>query len=170
MMEKKACIRCDEIKDLSEFHRSKRFKDGRIARCKVCEARIYQESKEKVSARQKKRWATWSVEQAEKLKEKSRRYRASHPEQVAEQHARWLLENKPKRDAQAAAQRAIRMGSIKRQSCEICGSPETHAHHDDYARPLDVRFLCQRHHSAWHVEHGEAPNGKTEVLEIEETI
>lgn len=51
-----------------------------------------------------------------------------------------------------------RAGRIKPQSCEVCGRLETgrdgrrlvQAHHDDYNKPLDVRWLCVGHHSAWH--------------------
>lgn len=34
--------------------------------------------------------------------------------------------------------------SIK-QPCEVCGTP-AEAHHDDYSRPLEVRWLCSVHH------------------------
>ena len=35
---------------------------------------------------------------------------------------------------------------------------DVHGHHDDYARPEDLRWLCRRHHALWHVEHGHALN------------
>lgn len=47
---------------------------------------------------------------------------------------------------------AIRDGKMARQPCEECGKQNTHAHHDDYAKPLDVRWLCPRHHGALHAE------------------
>jgi hypothetical protein len=31
-----------------------------------------------------------------------------------------------------------------------CGEPRVDAHHDDYARPLDVRWLCRPHHRLTH--------------------
>jgi len=41
----------------------------------------------------------------------------------------------------------------------VCGSSEyIHAHHDDYDKPLDVRWLCAAHHKQWHDENGEAKN------------
>jgi hypothetical protein len=47
---------------------------------------------------------------------------------------------------------AIKTGKLKRQPCEVCGSTENiHGHHDDYEKPLEVRWLCARHHR---IEHG----------------
>jgi transposase-like protein len=44
---------------------------------------------------------------------------------------------------------AISKGVIVPKPCEICGK-KGRAHHDDYNRPLDVRWLCQKHHFHWH--------------------
>lgn len=46
---------------------------------------------------------------------------------------------------------AIRGGDLVRGPCETCGSTEkTHGHHDDYTKPLKVRWLCRRCHVAVH--------------------
>lgn len=47
---------------------------------------------------------------------------------------------------------AIEKGILVRQSCEICGGWPTHAHHDDYMRPLEVRWLCPPHHREHHAK------------------
>lgn len=46
--------------------------------------------------------------------------------------------------------RAVRSGKIKRQPCSECGEPKAHGHHDDYSKPLEVRWLCRKHHVAHH--------------------
>ena len=46
--------------------------------------------------------------------------------------------------------RAVRAGRLRRQPCEACGSTDVQAHHDDYSRPLDVRWLCTKHHASEH--------------------
>jgi transposase-like protein len=63
--------------------------------------------------------------------------------------------------AQTIVGNKIRSGEIIRaSSCEQCGasSQTTHGHHDDYAKPLDVRWLCPSCHRKWHQEHGEGAN------------
>lgn len=57
----------------------------------------------------------------------------------------------------------IRQGYIQRNDCEVCGSKEkVEAHHDDYLRPLDVRWLCRIHHDEHHLnERLEKQNGFT---------
>jgi hypothetical protein len=57
---------------------------------------------------------------------------------------------------------AIRDKVLTRMPCEICGitgrksmsngvlSSIVHAHHDDYNKPLEVRWLCKAHHKKWH--------------------
>lgn len=64
-----------------------------------------------------------------------------------------------------AAHNAVHCAKIKGdlipQPCEICGkTSRIHAHHDDYDKKLEVRWLCSRHHRLWHSEHGEAANAK----------
>ena len=45
---------------------------------------------------------------------------------------------------------AIKRGVLVRQPCEACGAVKSEAHHDDYTKPLDVRWLCRAHHVAHH--------------------
>lgn len=41
-------------------------------------------------------------------------------------------------------------GTIIPQPCEKCGALPSEAHHDDYSKPLEIRWLCQTHHLAHH--------------------
>jgi len=54
--------------------------------------------------------------------------------------------------AEPALRKAIRAGKIKRkEACERCGKSEkTHGHHEDYAKPLDVIWLCPQCHVSAH--------------------
>lgn len=46
----------------------------------------------------------------------------------------------------------IEAGRLVRQPCEVCGETRVHAHHDDYSKPLDVRWLCPTHHYEHHAK------------------
>lgn len=46
--------------------------------------------------------------------------------------------------------KAIRQGELTRLPCEVCGAEKVDAHHDDYSKPLDVRWLCRFHHLQYH--------------------
>jgi hypothetical protein len=55
-----------------------------------------------------------------------------------------------KRRAQGAVANAIRAGKLVRRPCAVCAADPSEAHHDDYSKPLDVRWLCRRCHKAHH--------------------
>lgn len=52
--------------------------------------------------------------------------------------------------ARRAVNHAVAAGRLERQSCERCGTTNAEAHHDDYTKPLDVRWLCRPHHMELH--------------------
>ena len=50
---------------------------------------------------------------------------------------------------------ALRNGKITPKPCEVCGELQTQGHHTDYSKPLDVQWLCRKHHA---VVHRASPN------------
>ena len=53
--------------------------------------------------------------------------------------------------ARRAVQSAIAAGKLRRQPCDVCGETDlVDAHHEDYDKPLDVRWLCHGHHAQLH--------------------
>ena len=57
----------------------------------------------------------------------------------------------PERDkARNAVNNAIRDGKLVKGVCGVCGDSRTHGHHDDYSKPLNVRWLCDLHHKEVH--------------------
>jgi hypothetical protein len=64
--------------------------------------------------------------------------------------------------AQNILEKAIERGIVQRKThCETCGKSPVfkdgrtgiQAHHSDYNKPLDVMWLCQKCHHAWHKKH-----------------
>lgn len=58
----------------------------------------------------------------------------------------YAIENKHKLRARFKLQYAVRKGVITKMPCEICGKKKVEAHHEDYSKPLEVRWLCRIHH------------------------
>ena len=75
------------------------------------------------------------VEKFAKSTLQNRRYQRKYPE---------------KRRAHKAVEWALASKTIHKKPCENCGADDVHAHHDDYSRPLDVRWLCPLCHKAEH--------------------
>lgn len=61
----------------------------------------------------------------------------------------YQLRNPEKYKAQYTIANAIRRGKVKRLPCEKCGE-EGQAHHDDYSKPFEIRWLCKLHHDELH--------------------
>lgn len=46
--------------------------------------------------------------------------------------------------------KAVNRGEVVKLGCEVCRRIDTQAHHDDYSKPLKVRWLCPLHHTEIH--------------------
>lgn len=136
----KKCFKCGEVKPLSEFYKHKQMKDGHVNKCKEC-------NKNDVSRHRS--------ENIEKIREYDRN-RGNR--QDSEYQKLWRKENPKKYAAHCMVNNHVRAGNLHSQNCEICGKEKTVAHHDDYSKPLNVRWLCQAHHKQWHAENGEGLN------------
>ena len=91
-------------------------------------------------------------ENADKIRNRVKDYRTEHLEMVrAKDRARGFREPDPRKTfARNLVNRAITRGDLVRGDCERCGVPEAQAHHDDYSRPLDIRWLCRTCHGVEH--------------------
>lgn len=67
-----------------------------------------------------------------------------------ESKSAWDKRNKKKVCAHAMVHYYVRKGILKKELCH-CGSP-AEAHHDDYSKPLEVRWLCHKHHIQGHFQ------------------
>lgn len=51
-----------------------------------------------------------------------------------------------KHRARKMVYRAVKAGKLVRGPCEICGHTKVEAHHSDYTKALEIRWLCRRCH------------------------
>jgi hypothetical protein len=133
----KQCIRCGNHKPAVEFYEHPRMADGRLNKCKVCcraDALLNRRSRlEHYRQYDRERFST--LRRQETVHSHQKRHRSVNPEKYR---------------ARTAVGNAIRAGSLVRGPCEVCGNAASEAHHDDYSRPLDVRWLCRPHHLEHH--------------------
>jgi hypothetical protein len=75
--------------------------------------------------------------------ERGRQYRLAHREMFATGKLQWLERNPLKKRAHIITTNAIHAGKlIKPSHCEQCDTVRVEAHHDDYSKPLEIRWLC----------------------------
>lgn len=137
----KPCIKCGQIKCLADFYKHKQMGDGHLNKCKEC-------CKED------------SINNRWKNIDRIREYDRSRGYRQGTEYIREYKKKYPnKYRAHTMVNNAIRDKKLFRQPCEICGcSKRIHAHHDDYLKPLNVRWLCCAHHKQWHRDNGDAAN------------
>lgn len=133
----KRCFKCGEEKPLAEFYRHPRMADGHLGKCKSC-------TRTDVAQNYRARLGHYLDY------ERARFQRPERKERVREYQRRRRHRDPVKAAANSATSNAIRDGRLIRQPCEACGEMNVEAHHDDYTRPLEVRWLCRRHHLAVH--------------------
>jgi len=137
------CKFCQTVKTVDDFYAHKKSKDGRSTRCKEC-TKLYEKNR-----RQDPRFrdAILAYDRARGSRQTNayvKEYRARYPNKY---RAHNLVNN------------SLRDKKLFKESCCICGRKDTiEAHHDDYAKPLNVKWMCSAHHKQWHMENGEGLN------------
>lgn len=63
---------------------------------------------------------------------------------------RWAARHPERRKASHIVSNAVRDGRLKKLPCMCCGDANVEGHHPDYSRPLDVVWLCVKHHKEVH--------------------
>ena len=85
----------------------------------------------------RQRWKKEIAAERKKNRFLREQYNAKHPERLP---------------ANEAVTRAIKSGDLVRMPCAVCGysAARSNAHHPDYSRPLEVIWLCAKHHNLLH--------------------
>ena len=139
----RACAKCGMVKPLDDFYAHPMAPQGRQSTCKECT---------KIGVRENRKQRIDYYREYDRI-------RAKEPHRVKAriEHAKDNPTTRPepdptKRSARVAVGNALRDGKIIRPAaCEVCNaSAETHGHHDDHNKPLDVIWVCVPCHALIH--------------------
>lgn len=145
----KICRNCQIHKPLTEYYTHQAMSDGHLNKCKDCVKRRIgkhrENNLERIQEYDRERGRT------EKRKQKCRIYQKSHREETDAAKKAWYQRNRHKRRANSLVGWAIKHGFLKVHPCSVCGSTEkVEGHHPDYSKPLEVIWLCGKHHKEIH--------------------
>lgn len=96
------------------------------------------------------RVARFRAKNPERMRQIQKRYWDKNPEKYLEKTKRYQTKFPKKLEAQKLVNLAIKKGELKRLPCQHCGNPKSEGHHVDYSKPLEIQWLCKKHHMKWH--------------------
>jgi hypothetical protein len=148
----KTCFKCGSSKDEDEFYRHPQMSDGRLGKCKeCCKSDVKSNRQSKVEYYREfdvKRNALPHRVEARNSYHKTPEGHVKHVGTAI----RWKKKNPFKVAIHRLVERAVRGGRLTKKPCERCGAVRSQAHHESYDRPLDVTWLCAKHHYERHKE------------------
>lgn len=148
----KICFKCNIEKPLTEYYKHKAMSDGHLNKCKECTKNDVHkhrgENIEKVRAYDRNR-----PNKADRIKKQSDYHKDGKGRDIHVLANREYRERNPERyKANTSVSNAMRDGRLLRPSnCDKCGMDcKPQGHHDDYSKPLVVRWLCVSCHNEFH--------------------
>lgn len=142
------CSRCKEDKDPKEFHRANSTKRSYSYYCKSCKTKlseVYNVNNRDI-AREKRR------AKLEVCRGYWKKHYRNNKDKKKGRNKKWREANKHKIKAHRLLRKAMLNGDLLKEPCSRCNDPNAKAHHEDYSKPLDVIWLCSKHHSDRHME------------------
>lgn len=141
MKTEKKCFKCGEVKPLSAFYKHAQMTDSHVNKCKECNKKDVRDNR---------------IKKIDYYRE----YDRERGNRNGYEYCKNYRERFPKKyRAHQMVGYAIKAGNLVAEPCEQCSRVNnTHAHHDDYSRPFNIRWLCPPCHKRWHMENGEGRN------------
>ena len=133
----KKCFKCKIVLPLREFYKHPAMVDGHLNKCKSCTRKDVKKNRQN----NLERIRAYDRERAKNPERKKR---------AAEYLKIWRKKDFNRGVAHSKVYRALQNKTLKKGKCEKCGAKKVVAHHDDYTKPLVVRWLCQPCHITLH--------------------
>lgn len=155
-MNTKKCKKCKKVKKVDEFYEDKRFKDGYFYMCRRCSCEKNKEWAKKNKEHLIKYRSLYYDKNKNTLLKKSKLYYEKNKKRMMKQskeRKKELLKTdygKQQSKCWKLIERLIKQGKLKRKPCLICGNLRSQAHHEDYAKPKEITWLCNKHHRELH--------------------
>ena len=148
----KTCKVCGVTSDAAEFYSSM------TNRCKDCHKKKMKENREE-NADYYRAYDAARFKNDPKVAERHKRYQATEQGKgsLLKAKLKYISQKPEARAAHVILGNAVRDGRVYKQLiCKACGAHpkrrNMHAHHEDYAKPLDVVWLCSTCHATHHRE------------------
>lgn len=145
----KTCKACGSEKSIHDFYNQ----DRTCKDCRKIKVRANRASKIEYY----RNYDAWRYANHPKVRERHKRYQGTDAGKDALRRSRasWMNRKPEARAAHVILGNAVRDGRIdKPKFCPVClefkPSRQIHAHHDDYAKPLEVRWMCAQCHTKEH--------------------
>jgi hypothetical protein len=148
----KICTKCGVEKEVTEFYARKDSPDGRRADCKACNDLKCNKYKSEHREERLEYWRGYNAkpENTERRHANQKAFFQENKERLTAEKNQRIIDEPWKDWACNKVEAAILNGKLVRQPCEECYTPNAQAHHDDYTKPLSVRWLCSSHHQRFH--------------------
>lgn len=152
MSNTKKCFKCNVEWPLSNFYKHSRMKDGHLNKCKECNKKDVIENRIKRLDyyTEYERLRFQDPERKVYVYKKQKEFFLKNPEKNYEYTKRKRANNPLKYKATNMVNNYLSKGKIIKLPCSICGDLKSQAHHHDYSKPLDITWLCVKHHSEIH--------------------
>jgi len=148
-MAKKECLKCLNEYTINESNFIKSKYGYFSSYCRKCfsnECKLYRK-KHNITSYRKTKYVYKIRESDKKYQAKRRMNKLWKSNQIK----LYALNNPEKIKAYKIFKNAINSSKIKRLKCRDCDRLDTHGHHPDYSKPLEVIWLCPIHHKLEHI-------------------
>ncbi len=151
----KICPKCKEEKRITEFHKDRSKSSGFRSHCTTC-TNIKSKNFREQNPEYMRNWLVKNEGYHKKwggvYGEYGRLYAKANRDKIRLNRERYNNKWPEKVLSRYIYVAALKRGDIIKQPCETCGDIKVDGHHENYNEPLEIIWLCRKHHQERHAE------------------